>query len=96
MNSLFEVLSISKQSFHQMLSRRKYKYEEQEQLKKKVERMERLLEAKEKARQASTPPVRSRTRSVEERLTELKTLYDKGIISEEVYHGKMKSILEDL
>lgn len=32
MNSLFEVLSITKQSFHQMLSRRRYKYEEQEQL----------------------------------------------------------------
>jgi putative transposase len=32
MSSLFEVLSISKQSFHQMLSRRQYKYEEQEQL----------------------------------------------------------------
>jgi putative transposase len=32
MNSLFEVLNISKQSFHQMLMRRKYKYEEQEQL----------------------------------------------------------------
>lgn len=32
MNRLFEVLSISKQSFHQMLSRRRYKYEEQEQL----------------------------------------------------------------
>ena len=32
MNSLFEVLNISKQSFHQMLIRRKYKYEEQEQL----------------------------------------------------------------
>jgi len=32
MNRLFEILSISKQSFHQMLSRRRYKYEEQEQL----------------------------------------------------------------
>lgn len=32
MNSLFKVLNISKQSFHQMLVRRKYKYEEQEQL----------------------------------------------------------------
>ncbi len=32
MNSLFEVVGISKQSFHQMLSRRRYKYEEQEQL----------------------------------------------------------------
>lgn len=32
MNKLFEVLGISKQSFHQMLSRRKYKFEEQEQL----------------------------------------------------------------
>jgi putative transposase len=32
MNSLFEVLSISKQSFYQMLKRRKYKHEEQEQL----------------------------------------------------------------
>lgn len=32
MSSLFKVLKISKQSFHQMLSRRKYKYEEQEQL----------------------------------------------------------------
>jgi len=32
MSRLFEVLSISKQSFHQMLSRRRYKYEEQEQL----------------------------------------------------------------
>ncbi len=32
MNRLFEVLGISKQSFHQMLRRRKYKYEEQEQL----------------------------------------------------------------
>src|SRR5664279_1050191 len=29
---LFRVLGISKQSFHQMLNRRKYKYEEQEQL----------------------------------------------------------------
>lgn len=32
MNALFDVLSISKQSFHQMLKRRKYKFEEQEQL----------------------------------------------------------------
>jgi putative transposase len=32
LSRLFEVLSISKQSFHQMLSRRRYKYEEQEQL----------------------------------------------------------------
>jgi len=32
LSSLFDVLGISKQSFHQMLSRRKYKYEEQEQL----------------------------------------------------------------
>jgi len=32
LSSLFKVLKISKQSFHQMLSRRKYKYEEQEQL----------------------------------------------------------------
>jgi transposase InsO family protein len=32
MSRLFEVLDISKQSFHQMLRRRKYKYEEQEQL----------------------------------------------------------------
>src|SRR5674476_381220 len=32
LSSLFEVLLISKQSFHQMLSRRRYKYEEQEQL----------------------------------------------------------------
>jgi len=32
MNQLFEVLRLSKQSFYQMLKRRKYKYEEQEQL----------------------------------------------------------------
>jgi putative transposase len=32
MNGLFEVLGISKQSFHQMLNRRKYRFEEQEQL----------------------------------------------------------------
>jgi len=32
LSSLFEVLGISKQSFYQMLSRRRYKYEEQEQL----------------------------------------------------------------
>lgn len=32
MNALFEVLGMSKQSFHQMLIRRRYKYEEQEQL----------------------------------------------------------------
>ncbi|MCX6335288.1 MAG: IS3 family transposase [Bacteroidia bacterium] len=32
MNGLFKVLGISKQSFHQMLKRRRYKYEEQEQL----------------------------------------------------------------
>lgn len=32
MSSLFEVVGISKQSFHQMLRRRRYKYEEQEQL----------------------------------------------------------------
>jgi len=32
LSSLFEVLGISKQSFYQMLNRRRYKYEEQEQL----------------------------------------------------------------
>jgi putative transposase len=32
MNGLFRVLGISKQSFHQMLKRRNYKFEEQEQL----------------------------------------------------------------
>ena len=32
MSKLFEVLCISKQSFHQMLKRRRYKYEEQEQV----------------------------------------------------------------
>jgi putative transposase len=32
LSSLFKVLGISKQSFHQMLSRRRYKFEEQEQL----------------------------------------------------------------
>jgi len=32
LSNLFKVLGISKQSFHQMLSRRKYKFEEQEQL----------------------------------------------------------------
>jgi putative transposase len=32
LNGLFKVLGITKQSFHQMLKRRKYKYEEQEQL----------------------------------------------------------------
>jgi len=32
LNGLFEVLGISKQSFHQMLKRRKYKNEEQQQL----------------------------------------------------------------
>lgn len=32
MSALFDVLNLSKQSFHQMLRRRKYKYEEQEQL----------------------------------------------------------------
>jgi transposase InsO family protein len=32
LNRLFEVVGISKQSFHQMLIRRRYKYEEQEQL----------------------------------------------------------------
>ena len=32
MSNLFKVLGISKQSFHQMLGRRKYKFEEQEQL----------------------------------------------------------------
>jgi transposase InsO family protein len=32
MNVLFEVLGISKQSFHQMLNRRRYRLEEQEQL----------------------------------------------------------------
>ena len=32
MNALFKVLGISKQSFYQMLKRRRYKLEEQEQL----------------------------------------------------------------
>ncbi|MEZ5011136.1 MAG: hypothetical protein R2744_05805 [Bacteroidales bacterium] len=32
LSRLFEVLDISKQSFYQMLKRRRYKYEEQEQL----------------------------------------------------------------
>ena len=32
MNELFKVLGITKQSFHQMLKRRRYKFEEQEQL----------------------------------------------------------------
>ncbi len=71
---------------------------EQEQLKEKVERLERLVEAKEKAR--SSAPAQGDTsmpsRSIEERLTELKQLLEKDIISEEIYNEKMKDILDEL
>ncbi len=75
---------------------------EQEELKQKVERMERYLEAKEK-QEAAIPvtkrkakPAVQKPRTVEERLTELKSLNDKGFISNEVYQTKMKEILKDL
>lgn len=71
---------------------------EQEQLKEKVERLEKLVEAKEKAR-SSTPAQKDTSmssRSIEERLTELKQLLDKGIIPEEIYNEKMKDILDEL
>ncbi len=75
--------------------------EEQEQLKQKVERMERYLEAKEKqeaVREVRPEPkqVIQKPRSVEERLTELKTLLDKGYITDEIYQQKMQDILKDL
>lgn len=72
---------------------------EQEQLKRKVDRLERVLEAREKSErtsQAGNADTVSSERSVEQRLTELKALNDKGIISEEIYKQKMKEILEDL
>ncbi len=73
--------------------------QDQEQLKKKVDRLERLLEARERSAQTARQPVTSRApsaKSVEQRLTELKSLYDKGMISEDIYKQKMSDILKDL
>jgi hypothetical protein len=82
---------------------------EQEELKLKVERMERYLEAKEKLeaedkrdrileRTERTPKKQAvqKTRTLEERLTELKSLKEKGFITEDIYQQKMKEILSDL
>ena len=72
---------------------------EQEELKQKVERMERYLEAKERREKvidrAPKQPVQS-ARTVEERLTELKSLKEKGYITDDIYQEKMKEILSDL
>lgn len=75
---------------------------EQEELKQKVERMERYLEAKEKQQNdkflEKTKPAETLQKkgSVEERLSELKSLKDKGYITEDIYQQKMKEILNDL
>lgn len=73
---------------------------EQEQLKDKVERLERLMEAKEKA-QLKTEPAKpvapaASAKSLEQRLTELKQLYDKGVITEDIYKEKVKQMLGEL
>jgi hypothetical protein len=36
------------------------------------------------------------SRTIEERLSELKSLYEKGMITEEIYQKKMNDILKDL
>jgi len=73
--------------------------QEQEQLKQKVERMERYLEAKEKQEAVSEVKPKQavqKARTVEERLTELKKLLDKGYITNDIYQQKMQEILKDL
>ncbi len=73
---------------------------EQEQLKQKVERLEQMIQADEKG--AAVEPVRKtspanvESRTIEERLSELKSLYEKGMITEEIYQKKMNDILKDL
>ena len=71
---------------------------EQEKLKQKVERLERMIQEKEQAPKqpvAKTMPTKT-TKSLEERLTELKQLHEKGMVSDELYNEKVRKLLEEL
>ena len=71
---------------------------EQEKLKQKVERLERMIQAKEQAPKqpvAKTMPTKT-NKSLEERLSELKQLHEKGVISDELYNEKVRKLLEEL
>ena len=72
--------------------------EEQQKLKQKIEQMERHLEANEQqtAQKIAPKATVQKLRTIEERLTELKSLKDKGFITEEIYQQKAKEILQDL
>ncbi len=72
--------------------------ENQKQLENKVERLERLMEARDKTSTSDSPLPASNVSpsDMESRLQTLKKLYDKGILTEEVYESKMQQILNDL
>lgn len=73
--------------------------EKQEVLKRKVERLEKHLEAqkrKEKLENKKALDNHSSEKSLEERLSDLKKLYDKNLISEEIYNEKVKTLLSEL
>lgn len=64
-------------------------------LKARVEKLEKKIEAApEKAATPAAPD--AETGALEDRLTKLKALRDKGLISEEVYEDRMREILKDL
>ncbi len=73
--------------------------EEQEALKRKLERLERHMEAqerKEKIENKKALDNHSPRKSLEERLSDLKILHDKNLISEEIYNEKVKALLNEL
>ncbi len=72
--------------------------QEQEQLKRKVDRLERLIEAKERAAVEHPPatPASVPTKSLEQRLSELKRLYEQGYVNEAMYNEKVRLLLEEL
>lgn len=71
--------------------------QEQQQLKEKVDRLERQMQTR-NAPVPTTSTFRSvpSNKSLEQRLTDLKTLHDKGVISEGAYNDKVKSLLNEL
>ncbi len=71
---------------------------EQEKLKQKVENLERLIQAREKSENqpaAKITPIKT-NKSLEEKLSELKQLHEKEIISDDIYNEKVRKLLDEL
>ena len=70
--------------------------EQQEVGERKVDPLERSLQAREQAEKSTPLDGHESGKNLEERLTELKKLRDKNLISEEIYEEKVKTLLKEL